>query len=527
MHSVACHDKKRFGSGNSHTGRRIPPRWRLLLLALAIPALIGATTHLGWPLGQDQGILLWVGETIRQGGLPYHDAWDVKGPLAYVPFALLRMVPLPSPLSLRLFDFLALTAGVTAVGVLARRTGGASILAGTLLLFWFLDLDYDDSAQPEAWVAFVVALALAGFFRGSGPRRKDLALFGACVAGAILVKPTFLVLGAVVVLAIAWRAATGAEPLRALTTMGASGLLVLVLTLGWLGAGGGLSDMADVLLRYTAEVYAGSASILERVSAFLGHVIQSPQLVAILAGSVVGIVCLWQTNRWHAGLFLAWGGGAIVALVVQGKFFPYHFASLYPPAAVLSAIALSITWRNRNRVGIAVCGVLIFLSTAGPAYRLSREGVTTTTGWLRGEREWTPETATRAFSFYRNGGPLDRIAERVQRESKPEETIQMWGQSAGLYILSGRRPPTRFGMSQPLVAGARSGFRQRYREEFLRIVGGRPPRYVVARSPSSCAKHPDDLWCLSSFPSLARMVATRYTLQTTVDEFALYRREGD
>ncbi|MGH2652618.1 MAG: hypothetical protein ACRDHK_15565, partial [Actinomycetota bacterium] len=74
-----------------------------------------AIASLAWPLGWDQGILAWVGTTMASGGMPYRDAWDAKGPAAYVPFALVLLTLGPQPWAYRMVDLLLLGGGAIAV----------------------------------------------------------------------------------------------------------------------------------------------------------------------------------------------------------------------------------------------------------------------------------------------------------------------------------------------------------------------------------------------------------------------------
>ena len=62
--------------------------FRWLYFGLAALAAVWVTASLSWPFGWDQGILAWAGDVIHQGGMPYRDAWDIKGPLAYYLYAL-------------------------------------------------------------------------------------------------------------------------------------------------------------------------------------------------------------------------------------------------------------------------------------------------------------------------------------------------------------------------------------------------------------------------------------------------------
>ena len=63
--------------------------WRRSYLAHFLGLFVCARmiASLWLPFGWDHGMMAEVGQTYLEGGLPYRDAWDIKGPFAYVVFA--------------------------------------------------------------------------------------------------------------------------------------------------------------------------------------------------------------------------------------------------------------------------------------------------------------------------------------------------------------------------------------------------------------------------------------------------------
>jgi hypothetical protein len=78
-----------------------------------------AAESLLWPLAPDQGIYAWISDVIRDGGLPYADAWDIKGPSTFYTVALAQLVLGRHPWSIRVVD----------VVLLAITCGGLALLA--------------------------------------------------------------------------------------------------------------------------------------------------------------------------------------------------------------------------------------------------------------------------------------------------------------------------------------------------------------------------------------------------------------
>ena len=101
----------------------------LAALALfAVLALLARLWSLQVPLSEDAGAYLYVGDVIRDGGLPYVDAADNKGPLTYLLFGALDIVSGGSTTALRLT--LVLACALTALAVAARVRRAAGDLAG-------------------------------------------------------------------------------------------------------------------------------------------------------------------------------------------------------------------------------------------------------------------------------------------------------------------------------------------------------------------------------------------------------------
>ena len=79
------------------------------LVALVYAAAVAivaawAITYPTWPFGWDHGAFAWVGDVIARGGMPYRDAFDVKGPLSFYPSALVQLVAGRNWWGIRAFD---------------------------------------------------------------------------------------------------------------------------------------------------------------------------------------------------------------------------------------------------------------------------------------------------------------------------------------------------------------------------------------------------------------------------------------
>ena len=169
---------------------------RLATWALGLFTLLVGLASVTWPFAWDPGIFTWVGDTIRHGGLPYRDAWDAKGPFAYYAYALVQRGEVPAMWPVRLLDLAFVTAGAVAVAVIVRRfvPGNAGIITAFFLVLTHYSTDFYNTAQPDAWIAAISAIAMTALLRPDLDRRPGLAVLAALLLGAgLLQKPTFAI----------------------------------------------------------------------------------------------------------------------------------------------------------------------------------------------------------------------------------------------------------------------------------------------------------------------------------------------
>jgi hypothetical protein len=487
--------------------------------------------YLSRPLGQDHGIFSWVGHQIVLGGLPYRDAWDIKGPLPYFLFALIDRLVGASPVALRLADLGIIGTGVFALRAIATRLGASPFVTSALLLAWYADLDYDDTAQPDGWAMALLALAVMLLLPPRPrPRVGRLLVFGGLIGLMALMKPTYAVAGILAPLSVPDLRRQLGQAVRAGAWAALGFAIPILLVLSFFGVRGGLGDLYEVHLLYNLGVYGGQATLVGRIGQFGSWIVTSPGLLLWVLAATAGVFALWQRNRSQAPLVAGWFLIALGNVVVQGKGFPYHFLPLVAPMALLAGIAATTLVRRPAGVSPVPrwafplgAGLLLAVLILPPVVRIARSVLRWTEAMSSPQRLVAYELAEYGF-FGHADSPQGRIGAYVRERSSPTDRIQVWSMKAILYGSSGRLPPTRFGTSQPLVAGAGSGFRERYRTEFLGSIAAQPPRFVIARRPELClpAARMIELECLEVFPEFARLVDARYRIATVIQDFAVW-----
>ena len=294
-------------------------RW--LYFGLVALAAVWAMASLSWPFGSDQGIFSWIGDVIHQGGMPYRDAWDIKGPLAYYLYALAQWLFGKNLWGIRLLDLAFLAASTAVLGRVVRDLSDSVIARWACLIFilWYGSGSFDNTAQPDGWASMMILIGIAPLAKASGRfTLKSLVMAGLLVGCAALVKPFFAVFLLIPLLGMIVTEGTRA---RRLATDGvvlvAALALPLTLAAGWFAHRGALDELIEVHLIYPAVVYM-DVTLVSANSALRGvlrYVMEGKVVVVLLPVAVLGLLRLWQTARRTALVLLCWTSLGFLALL--------------------------------------------------------------------------------------------------------------------------------------------------------------------------------------------------------------------
>jgi hypothetical protein len=505
---------------------------RAAFTALCAITAVWALASLAWPLGWDQGVFESIGRVILDGGMPYRDAWDIKGPLTFYIYAASQLLFGYNTWGVRLLDLLLLGVAAAALFRVMRRLASPLAARWTALVFVLAvaSQSFWDTAQPDLWVAHLTLVAFAPLL----PRDATLSLrrcfvVGLAVGLGLLVKPIFLAFLLVPLVAIAIRRREGARPaLRRLALL----VLGCVLPVGaaalWFALHGALGQLIEVHLLYSARVYSGafSPALRSRVLG-LGAFAASGKTAAVaLPAALTGAVVLWRARSKSLPPLLAWIAAGVGCIVLQNRFFDYHWSLVLPALAILSGVGLdavaasvAASAAGPARTFARIFAVLIVLhAAAGPMREAAR--------WVRFALGGA--TTEEYYDGFTNGtfnAAADLAAARhIEAHTRPGDRVAMWGWNAAIVYLSHRRHASRFSFNQPLVRGEESPLRQVYRDEYLAGMRARPPAYFVVANQTLIGGDTHD--ALEEFPELRRLVARDYRLDRRIGLLELYRRNA-
>jgi hypothetical protein len=218
-----------------------------LVLYGAIAAVLRPAT---WytPLFEDPAQNLYVGQAIFDGGLPYVDAANNKGPLTYVLFGFLGVLVGTSNVLLKFTVVIAAAVAALLVASYVTRYAGRAVgfLAGVTVALFSGAADML-GYEPMTEVYGLIPMTAAWYLASLGGRRSAAGA-GVCAAIAALMNPAFGIIVPIAGLEL-WR--RGRERGTLVPLFGwaiACGARVTALVLLWLGLSGAIDDMLTQVL---------------------------------------------------------------------------------------------------------------------------------------------------------------------------------------------------------------------------------------------------------------------------------------
>jgi hypothetical protein len=469
------------------TLKDISPRagffWLVAALVLIISSRMSSLGVAAWNM--DEGVTAAIAEVIADGGVPYRDVVDHRGPATYYVYA--AWFRLVGGNGLEKMQSLQVALGILVAGLaigvyfLGEKLGGRRI--GALAVFWFVVITSngwpgDLRAFHTEWVlafgSLVGVLLLwralptrnlwllfcSGVFFGFAFTAKQPAVMDMLAAGCLIAFDILVPNGNSSGNYVRARWAT----LIKCTVVTAAGFLLVPLILAvYLYSQGAWTDFLIWFWRYNTEFYMPMVSGADRLQSILtpwsSHMVLDNPLnfiplglgmllgLALLASRRSGIVPLLASLEWparirlFAGLWLLLGW---VAANLSGRDFGHYLIQMFVPLALISGITINSLlglfahWYAGYRkstgreyfvgplnVGLIVMAAAVVLAV-NPFMKRPVEG------WPQLAYLDLPETM-----------PMD-LANLLNEKTEPGDRIWVWGWLSSIYVLAERQSASRF-----------------------------------------------------------------------------------
>lgn len=460
----------------------------LIVIIVATVLLLPAAPGLIDVPHRDAGVFLYVGERILSGGVPYRDVWDHKPPVIFFVNALGLLLGGGTPWGVWLLEIVALGAAVLfGYRALGLVFGGAAAAVATVgWLAGFVTLIYGLPALrganwTEEWALPLQFAGLYLFARAlTDPARRGR--FG--LISGVLLGLTFFLRQNLIALWAAQVVVIGVSVV-ARRRLDRWDLFVLNLLVGVLAVvvvivlyfvlTGALDAFWDSAFVFNFAYSSTTGS--QRLNSLLGGLRLTGEaglMQLALIGGLLGGLRLLLTRRVPAllGVGLVALPLELLAASLSGRLYPHYFLAWLPVFAVLVAalaaplIASVRAWLHPSGTTESPGRLATGLTVIALALPLT----------LLPALDYVNQLATGLEIDSRRTCP-DVIADIIQRDTDPSDSVLVWGAEVSLHIVTDRRAPTRYVYQLPLVS---AGYQNRDRiAELLGDLVADPPALII------------------------------------------------
>jgi hypothetical protein len=476
-----------------------------------------------------------------EGGWPYADAWEQKGPAVFLLYALAFLLFGRNEAAIYPLDLAFLAAALLGCMAIGRQLARPWIGAlGGVVAFIAIRNDYWTFAQPDTWVAYLMLVLAALVIDPARRWRTSTAIAAGLIIGiAVLIKPLYAALGAIPAAALVAEAGVTRRVAGRLAVSAIVVTLLVAATFAAFWAGGKLDALVETYILFNLKAHVGRIAFdREEWLIRAASMVLMPRLD--LAVGLINVLALFglrmvvKTDRVAAAVLAT---GLLVGFAVgfaQNKFFFYQFmpayaftgllAGLWIGARAIPAIARLRADRRRRRRAATATGVALAALAMVVKPQAERAG----DWWASALGVIDVETRERNLCEIDFCAPDSReIAALIRQESAPGDPIFVWGFDAIVYFLADRPHASRYAWSYPAIGGT-AEWRERTRRRLLDELTTAAPRLIAVQAfdnirlmgRASSSQHLED------FPELREFIAERYTLIFGGARFLLYRRNA-
>lgn len=504
---------------------------------LLLSIIIGSVS-LTYPFGRDQGIYAYIAKLILNGKIDYKYSYNLRPPGTHYAFALGQLLFGKSMLGMRVFDLMwqSFTAFIIfqIVFLLTGKRSYSFISAGLYLIMYFR-LDYWHTMQTEGFMNLPFALCVLLLIKPD--KAKDYIkyfLAGVFFAVASIFKftiATFMVLLVILILLDFKNEISGRT--KKVIAMLSGSLLFILAVLAYYFFNNALSELLEVqfvqIPHYAKIGFETETSgfITSNIIRLFFYSVYSP---LIFLSFVLLIYLIYKKNLSRRDLILfIWLFSSLLGLIMQWKFFYYHFLIIVPPLIVCSiycAYIIGKEFRERFSKYFKISSVIVLLVFLLLALKLYFPRIGDLYNYISGSQSLNQLyikngiTTDSVFSISK----IYKLTKYVKQNTRKGDRIYVWGIEPLIYYLSGRDCVSRFTYNTPLYW---RGDDSRYQKEFIRSIKKDNPELVLVaqRDPmyNITGYKEDSEQMLKKFSEFKEIIDKSYVFKSDIKEFKIYQ----
>ena len=505
--------------------RHFQPRVGTVIVAVAVLLVVGVfvAEAILQPLNRDLGVFAYTGRVILQGGMPYVDSWDHKGPITYLLDAAGLAVTLNNLAGVYLLEGIFLGASLFVsyrlwTGIITPFWAGIAAFGFVITYFNF----YIGGNLTETWLlpfslftySIYARYVLQVFDDATAPRLSlMLALsvsIGLSIAVALLTRVNNA--AGLLVAALALFIVDRHHRFKALAMQLLVFLAVSAPALAWLYFNGAWASFIDQYWHFNI-LYSSQSDIAQRLACILSIAKQmavTPCGIGLVILVVVGpFTRLSATTRgwkYTLGIFLLVSFADVAAASSSGRSYRHYAVVSIAPLTLLSVLLPTRVEQFMAAFGVRdVKKLVAILATVG-IFAVS-----------------TASAMRFPYSIMLEGSNMNsstpgKLKRYLSKNTESDDCVLVHGNETWLLVVADRSSVTRY----IYVAPVDINFSGAYKKYIAEVVRGRP-KYIVS-SPKSCGigkrRCQDD----KLFAELRSFMKQNYMYEKKIGGFRFWRR---
>jgi hypothetical protein len=457
----------------SYTNKKSLANLTLPLLVLFIHLRL-AINHV---IGNDEGVVLYTGKKILEGGAPYLDSWDHKGPILYLFNAFGLWLSSNGLWGPGLLEGALLAFAIAVLSHQLKQFWPPFVIYSTVLAFlgsYYLFLE--SLNLTESWTLSFQIFAYLLIFKESnqspnidskiekGKAKRIYLLLGLAFSLVFYIRPnnaTGIFLASVILSLVSHRGIIlYAWKVLSLTFIAFSIFIYLSLSIV-----GSFKPFLEQFFVYNLD-YSSAGSIDERLSS-LGHSLFRLTLTPLTLVLIVSLLLIFLDKsakaKVHSAILIGFLGDFISSFLSSRGYLHYMIVILPSLLFILGSLQSCLGERRaiyRRIIGLVLVLCVVLGGVFGARKVLSR--------------------------FHNDSGNIEGIAKFLNSNSKETDYIQILGSETRVLVLAQRQSASSITYSHP----ATSIF---YREQFKMAkklesdIKARSPKFILRNTKGTCS----------------------------------------
>jgi len=489
------------------------------LLSLVLLMLVQLT----WPYDIDQLLFATVGEVILNGGMPYKDAWELKGPAVFYIIACINWIVDNKEYGLRVFDLICASFGFFIFYKICSKLSDS--FTAIFLVSVFGSYYFQDNwvaAEPDGWASFLVMLMVYILLNDNNNlKNRNTIYMGFIIALLTCLKPPFVLFSLLVpIYAFLSDHTSNKERIVFITKTATVSVVLLFLVALFFWTNAALEELINILFIYNIEFHRDIWGITSEKNIITGstRIFTLDNFIALSPLFLIGVFLSFKLDIKRSILLFSYLCISIAILIIQNSYLEYQHLILVPPVLFFASVALN---KSNNKIVIySLCLMVLYLCYHDkyPKY------------FFNAYKLYTNEISAEEYRDrvnLRNDRQIWEVVKYLNITNKEKRPVFVLGFEQGINFFSGNPIATRFIYNMPFIESD-GEYYKKISKTLLDDLSKSKPKFIIT-SPYTqyiSIKTRNKIEPIDRIEGLKSFIENNYEMNNIIYPFFLYKEKN-